>query len=164
MNKNLPEIYVFMLNLCHKPDCPHPLCGKEVSDSLWYVNGPSLTYVPVPIADPKRPWGGNCNECITACAGHYLKPEEHKEFVTKNGVTQCIFQPPSVIIKKEFYELVKNDATLTEEHLLDVAKRTMLPLDELKMHVDHLRLTAERRKEGAKKAAITKKAKVKKSN
>ena len=45
---------------------------------------------------------------------------------------------------KEFYELVKkNDATLTEEHLLDVAKRTMLPLDELKMHVDHLRLTAE---------------------
>ena len=161
MNKNLPENYVFMLNLCQKQDCPHPLCGREVSESLWYDNGPPLTYVPAPIADPKRPWGGNCKECPSTCAGHYLKPEEHKEFVTKNGTTQCIFQPPSVIIKNEFYNLVKNDAVLTEEHLLNVAKRTMLPLDELKMHVAHLRLTAERRKEGAKKAAITKKAKAK---
>ena len=105
MNENLPENYVFMLNLCQKPDCPHPLRGKEVSESLWSDNGPPLTYVPAPIADPKRPWGGNCKECSTTCAGHYLKPEEHKEFVSKNGITQCIFQPPSVIIKNEFYEL-----------------------------------------------------------
>ena len=56
---------------------------------------------------------------------------------------------------------------LTEDYLQNVAKRTMLPLDELKMHVDHLRLTAERHKakqrgEGTKKTATTKKAKKKK--
>lgn len=37
MNKNLAENYVFMLNLCHQPDCPHPLCGSEAvkSHSEW---------------------------------------------------------------------------------------------------------------------------------
>ena len=38
-----------MLNLCHQPGCLHPLCGKDVTDSTWYDNGPPLMYVPVPI-------------------------------------------------------------------------------------------------------------------
>ena len=35
----------------------------------------------------------------------------------------------------------------------------MLGIEELKMHVEHLKVTAERQKEGAKKAALTRKAK-----
>lgn len=52
MNSQLPENYVFMLNLCQQPGCLHPLCGKDVTDSTWYDNGPPLTHVPVPILDP----------------------------------------------------------------------------------------------------------------
>ena len=63
MNSQLPENYVFMLNLCQQPGCLHPLCGKDVTDSTWYDNGPPLTYVPVPIPDPRRNWGGDCNDC-----------------------------------------------------------------------------------------------------
>ena len=63
MNSQLSENYVFMLNLCQQPGCLHPLCGKDVTDSTWYDNGPPLTYVPVPIPDPRRPWGGDGNDC-----------------------------------------------------------------------------------------------------
>lgn len=111
MNKNLAENYVFMLNLCHQPDCPHPLCGSEAvkRHSEWYENGPPLTYVPVPIPDPKRPWGGKCNECASLCTGHYLKPKEHADFVKENGDAECMYKPPSAVIKEEFYESLKKN-------------------------------------------------------
>jgi len=62
-------------------------------------------------------------------------------------------EPPSIVIKEEFYESLKRGRTLSEGKILEVTKKTLLPLEELKMHVDHLRLTGERRKEGARKAA-----------
>lgn len=39
----------------------------------------------------------------------------------------------------------------------DVVRKMLLSIEELQMHVEHLRLTAERRKEGAKKAPHEKK-------
>lgn len=45
---------------------------------------------------------------------------------------------------------------LSDSHMQEVAKRTQLSVEELNMHVEHLRLMAQRRKEGAKKAACTK--------
>ena len=85
MNKALPENYIFMLNLCLKPECPHPLCADKYvrRDAVWYENGPVLSYIPVPIPDPKRPWGGKCQECTTFCSGHYTSPQQHEEFVMK---------------------------------------------------------------------------------
>ena len=83
------------------------------------------------------------------CAGHFLRPEEHKDYVDKFGVGGCMFKPPSVIIKEAFYNLIKNDHVLSDSHLQQVAKRTLLSVEELNMHVDHLRLMAQRRKEGA---------------
>ena len=83
------------------------------------------------------------------CAGHFLRPEEHKDYVDKFGVSGCMFKPPSVIIKEAFYNLIKNDHVLSDSHLQEVAKRTLLSVEELNMHVDHLRLMAQRRKEGA---------------
>ena len=52
--------------------------------------------------------------------------------------------------------MIKNDHVLSDSHLQEVAKRTLLSVEELNMHLDHLRLMAQRRKEGAKKAACTK--------
>ena len=161
MNKNLAENYVFMLNLCHQPDCTHPLCGSETvkRHSEWYENGPPLTYVPVPIPDPKRPWGGECNECASFCTGHYLKPKEHADFVKENGNAECMYTPHSVVMKEEFYESIKKNRELSNTQLQKVPQKTLLSLEELNMHVDNLRTTAQRRKEGAKKAASTRKAK-----
>ena len=41
---------------------------------------------------------------------------------------------------------------------LTFGTKTLLGIEELEMHIEHLKLTAERRKEGAKKAALTRKA------
>ena len=60
------------------------------------------------------------------CAGHFLRPEEHKDYVDKFGVGGCMFKPPSVIIKEAFYNLIKNDHVLSDSHLQEVAKRTLL--------------------------------------
>ena len=117
INCQLPENYVFMLNVCQQPGCLHPLCAKGVTDSTWYDNGPPLTYVPVPIPDPRRPWGGDCNDCAGFCAGHFLRPEEHKDYVEEFGVGGCMFKPPSVIFKEASYNLIKNDDVLSDSHL-----------------------------------------------
>lgn len=129
---------------------------SDVTDSTWYDNGPPLTYVPVPIPDPRRPWGGDCNNCAGFCAEHFLRPEEHKDYVEEFGVGGCMVKPPSVIIQQAFYNLIKNDDVLSDSHVQEVAKRTQLSVEELNMHVDNLRLMAQRRKEGAEKEACTK--------
>ena len=109
MNRNVPENYVFMLTLCHQKECTHPLCGQETmkGDTKWFENGLPLTYLPVPIPDPERPWGGECQACLNICTGHYLEPQQHAEFIKEKGLTQSMFKPPSAIIKEEYYESVK---------------------------------------------------------
>ena len=64
-----------------------------------------------------------------------------------------MLKPPSVIIKEAFYNMIKNDEVLSDSHLQEVAKRTLLSVEDLNMHVDQVRLMAQRRKEYAKKAA-----------
>lgn len=161
MNKALPEFYIFMLNVCLKPECPHPLCADKSArrDAVCYENGPVLSYIPVPIPDPKRPWGGKCQECTTFCSGHYMSPQQHEEFVKKHGAVGLMYKPPTVVIKEQLYEPVRTARGVSESKVEDVARKMLLSIEELQMHVEHLRLTAERRKEGAKKAALTRKKK-----
>ena len=54
---------------------------------------------------------------------------------------------------------MRTGRSVSESKLEDVARKTLLSMEELQMHVEHLRLTAERRKEGAKKAAKKRKKK-----
>ena len=54
---------------------------------------------------------------------------------------------------------MRTGRSVSESKLEDVARKTLLSIKELQMHVEHLRLTAERRKEGVKKAALTGKKK-----
>jgi len=59
----LPAQYLFFLVCCFGADCPHPLCqsGKPPCKMEWFAGGPSLQTIPVPVADPSRPWGNlNC--------------------------------------------------------------------------------------------------------
>ena len=74
MVKDLPGQYVFQLLPCFKQNCIHPVCmaGKPQEEYRWYDGGPPLSYVPLPIPDKKRPWGGtDCEVCKAECFGHY---------------------------------------------------------------------------------------------
>ena len=82
MITNLPSQYVFHLVCCFKTECTHPICEKHSPSELpvWYNEGPSVSYIPLPIPDPLRPWGApECVSCGGQCHGHYLKPEEAVE-------------------------------------------------------------------------------------
>ena len=89
MVKDLTHPYVFMLLSCKAKDRPHPR-GEENGNSddgnTWFPGSPLLSYFPIPIADPKRPWGsGACEQCGDKCAGHYLCLEEHHDFYQTHG-------------------------------------------------------------------------------
>ena len=59
MIQGLPSQYIFMLLCCFKPECTHPLCKKGQPTPLptWYIGGPPITQLPLPIVDKDRPWG-----------------------------------------------------------------------------------------------------------
>ena len=62
MVKYLPENYIFMLVPCYKPDCVHPVCrkGRPEKEETWFDGGPPISFVPLPIPDPKKPVGAYC--------------------------------------------------------------------------------------------------------
>ena len=72
-----------------------------------------------------------------------MPSQQHKEFVKKYGAIGLMYKPPSV----------------SDSELEDIARKTLLSIEELQMHFKHLRITAERRTERAKKAASTRKSK-----
>ena len=55
-----------MLLPCYQQGCPHPVCisGKDASVCTWFANGPDVSFLPLPVADPDRPWGSkDCDSC-----------------------------------------------------------------------------------------------------
>lgn len=158
MIKNLPENYVFMLYPCYKKNCPHPVCvnGKPTSEPVWFKGGPLLTYVPLPIPDPKRKWGSKCDTCVGACSGHYLSPEDNITWVQENGM-ECCVQPPRKVIGDYFK---KPNVVVTDDTVKHLAEKTLLSEVDLKMWIDHLEAIRIRRKEGARKAVETKRKKM----
>ena len=155
--KDYPEQYVFLLYLCYKPTCIHPVCrkGKPVVEPKWFDDCPILSIIPMPVKDPKRPWGGQCNECKgTFCSGHYLKAEECIGLAMDQSMDNRKIQPPSAFLKAEFSKL-KDHSKIPDSVMERCAQETLLSLDEVKMWFGHLRGIAERRKAGAVKAAAT---------
>ena len=152
MVKNLPSQYVFQLLPCYQNGCPHPVCisGKPETEYCWYEGGPPLSYLPIPIPDPKRPWGDrNCASCPGHCSGHYLNAQDRiKEYYTGNGTTK-VSNPPS-----ETFKILTKKATAD----IEIAKQMLLPVDEVKMWSKHISDVARARKLGAKKAAATRRA------
>jgi len=129
----------FHLCCCFRRACIHPLCQQNVGSSIgnykWYEGGPSVDNLLLPVPDPKRPWGDtNCPDCKGTCTGHYLKPEEIL------GSSHQTFSPlPSVEIQKSFKQSNSLDTT-------DLARRTLLPVEEVNMWVIHLETVTENRK------------------
>ena len=65
--------------------------------SCWYQGGPPLTYFPLPVPDPAKPWGGDCSSCKGKCPGHYMRPQQAWLHVRERGNKDVQSDPPSVI-------------------------------------------------------------------
>ena len=151
---NLPGQYAFVLICCLNTQCSHPICKKGDLSELpkWYDGGPSISTFPLPIPDPQRCWGSsNCTDCSGPCTGHFLKPMD----ALSSSLSPMV--PPSVILKEAFDALEKYPP---EESLyLQLAQRTLLKVEEVKIWLEHLNTIKQNRKRGAAKAAETRKRK-----
>ena len=167
MIKGLPSQYAFMLVPCNDIKCIHPLCknGGQAVQHTWFEMGPLVTMFPLPVKDPARPSGGQCQECSGVCSGHYLKPQDTVTLISEKGVSVCDSLPPSVVLKEELNRITKaGETTISDEVITRLAMKTMLSVEEVKMWMKHLKMVQERRKEGARKASETRRKKKGKSN
>lgn len=156
---HLPQQYLFLLVCCFERCCPHPLCqeGKGSNTCMeWFPNGPKVDSIPLPVPDPDQPWGSsNCNKCRGCCTGHFLSPKEAiKAIATKTHAPMS--QPPSILLK-EFFQQYGSDPS--DALLENIAKKCLLPVNEVRMWLQHLQTVNTNRKRGAAKAAETRRRK-----
>ena len=157
MVTGLPSQYVFYLRCCLSKDCAHPLCSTRDKLPDWYSGGPPLSFLPLPLADPDRPHGStDCTDCKGVCNGHYMKPDQHFRNI-ESKTRNSFIPPPSQVINEEY----KAHGKLSETRIEDLAKRVLLPKEEVVMWIEHLTTVTENRKQGAIKAAATRRAKSK---
>ena len=156
INRDVPTRYVYHLVCCYQPDCPHPLCkaGEPDNSILWYKDGPPITFIPLPVKDKNRPYNAsNCSTCQEECAGHFMQPQQIVENFMNGLQQQVDVQPPSEILKSEFKK--EGAKLLEEESCRRIASNVLLKPSEVKMWLQHLKSVQDHRKEGAKRAVIT---------
>lgn len=155
---DLPEHYVFWVRCYLQPGCLHPLSLKVQEDpeyelpSTWFPKGPSVQNLPLPlpVPDPNRTWGRpDCAECRGLCHGHYMKPED----LILSRCTQIC----SSTISCNLGILQNKSATGAE--IAELAKRALLPVNDVKIWLTHLEEVQRNLKRGAAQAALTSKAK-----
>ena len=122
-------------------------------DLKWSPNGLSLDYFPLPIPDPKRPWGGQCSSCKGKCAGHFLNQVENFEHYKKYGTKEMMSDPPSKMLGDAHKKFKGNKPS--DEQLIDLAKKTLLTTEHVTMWFAHLDEVQKNRAEGVKKAKET---------
>ena len=154
MVPELPTNYLFMLLPCYHPQCSHPECtkGKPLVEPTWYPGGPPLSFLPLPIPDPLRPWGGPCEKCVDVCTGHFLKPEDHIKLLKEKRTVSCQ-QPPRGLIE----QYVNETKNICQDHVDNLAKSHLLSLEDAKICVQHFVEKKERKKRNGKKRNATKK-------
>ena len=151
MVQGLPAQYIFYLlcSNCKDPDCPHTICQSGRQEvPTWYEHGPTVSYLLLPIPDTSHPWGSTCSDCKGCCYGHYLKP---KEALTSTHTPMS--EPPSVIIGTAFKKL--KGKSVTDNFVEELARKTPLPPDDVRLWLSHLETVSDNRKRGAKKASET---------
>ena len=148
-----PTQYVFHLCCCYKTSCPHPYCiSGSYKELTWFSDGPAVSYLSYPIADPAKPWGSkDCPECKDVCFGHFLKPD-----TAITSSLPAMHKPPSAIILELFQSLKTSP---TDSQIEQVAKLALLSPSEVRMWLSHLKLVKENRQRGARKAAMTRRQK-----
>ena len=159
MITDLPSQYVFFLICCYKKGCTHELCqaGEPVEPITWYPGGPTIHHLPFPILDEDRPWGNTqCTSCKGFCAGHYKILTID---VTAKAEKKKIIQPPSIVLKRLLPKILSHEMSIKE-----AAKSVLIPEEDCKIWIEHIKTVVENRKRGAKKAALTRSRKEKKGS
>ena len=105
MLKDVPTKYIFFLRCCYDVRCIHPKCkaGRPKDAVTWYPGGPPIDFLPLPSADPDRPYEGNCQECPQSCSGHYMKYDTLLNLYLATGKTNFL-QPPSASILETYQQ------------------------------------------------------------
>ena len=96
-----------------------------------------------------------CDRCKGLCTGHYLKPNDHAEFVARSGTEKCVFVPPKDQLESAAKLRFEKNEEWTQADYENIAKSVLLSTEDARIWVEHVGLTSERRKAGAKKAAET---------
>ena len=155
MVKGLPQSYIFFLKCCYQPGCTHPKCKLAPVTSTWYSGGPTLSHLPLLVADPQRPLGNTtCTTCKDFCSGHYctqLVDTSDKQALAK------VLMPPSVLLKQIFSGI--RDGEVSDELVSSAARRVLLSTSDVKMWLEHLAEVMRNRKRGAAKVAATRQRK-----
>lgn len=122
MTRDLPSHYLFQLVCCFKSSRSHPLCKADTQQlPKWFSSGPFVSYLPLPVPDPAKPWGSkDCSTCNGLCCGHFMKPE-----VAMLSPLEPMKQPPSVVIR-EVFKRIKGSPT--DIQIQETAKKVLCPL------------------------------------
>lgn len=153
MVKGLPPNYIFYLKCCYEVGCNHPRClaGPPTISATWFPGGPTLSHLPLPVSDPKRPWGDS--QCKESCAGHYttLMVDTSKE-----PEMAKVTMPPSLILKKLYNEQCRHHSYADEFVSNFVTSAAEQSIHDARIWLDHVQ---KNRKRGAAKAAATRQKK-----
>ena len=161
MVKGLPHNYIFYLKCCYQMGCTHPRCKAKPTITAWFPGGPILSHIPLPIADPDRPWGSfHCKSCKGICAGHYLTVLID---TSKEAEMKMVMIPPSMILKEMFSERDQESSEFSSEFVTNAAKKVLLTTDDVTVWLNHLSEVQKNRKRGAAKAAETRQKKKEKN-
>lgn len=103
----------------------------------WFPGGPSLSSIPLPLPDPAHPWGSsNCSTYSGLCTGHYLKP---KGLSQSNAMVY-----KATVYYSEGQSLAGTDPS--KDLLEGVAKKTLLPVNEVSLWLYHLKNNTRKQK------------------
>ena len=138
--KSAADKYVFISFPCFKEGSIHRICwkGKPQSESLWNENSLPISLLPLPIPDESRPWGGSCDKCVGFCAGHFLSRQHCFKHIKERRMQDCAI-PPSRVLNRAFEDGKQKDLE-PEIMIPELAKKTFLSTEEVKMWFDHLQL------------------------
>ena len=137
-HKELPSQYIFILTCCYKKGCPHPFCkeGCLPQEVRWFPGGPTVNQNLLPVPDPSRPLGdSNCKSCPKTCSGHFLPPEQALE----SKETPMVHPPSAVLL---FFSSLRGSKP-TEAMLKRIAEKTLLPVCEVQLWLEHLQTVNE---------------------
>ena len=113
--------------------------------------------LPLPVIDHSRPWrSNNCGSCGQSiqCTGHYVTAKRLMK--TCNNEVLSPAKLPSVLLL-EFHSLHGSESL--DKDLTQLAKDCNLSVEEVRMHLEHLKQVATNCQRGAAKAKETRKRK-----
>lgn len=149
VKSSIPSKYLFLLKCCGQAGCIHPLCSGTPLHMTWYKDGPSCSFLPIPVVDVEPSCGDTpCKRCDkTGCHGHYKK--------TLPNIDDVAAPIPSVVIANEVAKSIHFDANRVK----GIAEKCLLPPQTVQFYINHLMQVKKNRERGVQKSKETRRKK-----